>query len=469
MAAAFAPKFAMERNAALLLADGAMFWGVGIGAKGVCAGELCFTTGMSGYQETLTDPSFAGQIITFTFPHIGNVGSNEEDIESRVERIESGVDSSFTSPHRGENSSFTSPHRREDGRGASDAQSFQTSPPPSLPPNGGGIMPNAHRGACGLIIREAITEPSNFRSTGHLNDWLIARRITGISGIDTRLLTAHLREHGAQNGVIVFESREGRVESLVEKGKMALACAPDMNGLELAVSVSRRKSEEWSQGLWKLGAGFTSLDSRLCPLDSPHIIAIDFGMKENIARNFVSLGCRVTILPATSSAKEILALKPDGVFLSNGPGDPSATGEYAVPVIRAILDANVPIFGICLGHQLLGLALGARTQKMAQGHRGANHPIKNLATGKVEITAQNHGFAVSKEELPSDVEITHVSLFDGTIAGLRHKTKPVFSVQYHPESSPGPHDSRYLFAQFVEMMKKSRESRIKSRVEGKIA
>ncbi len=378
-----------KRNAALMLADGSVFSGFGIGLEGIVAGEICFTTGMTGYQETLTDPSFSGQIITFTFPHIGNVGANGEDVEGAQVR------------------------------------------------------------AAGLVIREPISEASNFRSSAHLNAWLIANNVTGISGIDTRALTAHIRDKGAQNAVIGF-SAESRVENhaFIEEMKAALTAAPDMTGLELAASATSPAPTTWNQQRWKLGSGFTTLSAP----SNLHVVAIDYGQKHNIARNLAELGCRITVVPATTSASDILALKPDGVFLSNGPGDPAATGQYALATIRALVDANIPIFGICLGHQLLGLALGARTEKMKQGHRGANHPIKNLTTGKVEITSQNHGFAVSDTGLPPDIDITHRSLFDGTIAGLRHKTKPAFSVQYHPESSPGPHDSRYLFTQFVESM-----------------
>jgi carbamoyl-phosphate synthase small subunit len=394
-------------NAALLLADGTVFFGMGVGAHGSIAGEVCFNTAMTGYQEVLTDPSYMGQIITFTFPHIGNVGCNDEDIES--------------------------------------------SPKPVL-------------GACGLILREHITDPSNFRAGDHFNAWLTARGITGICGVDTRALTRHIRDHGAQNAAIVFSASKdlgsGVRDALLKKARAVLENAPDMNGLELAAHATTREHYRWSQKRWALGTGYPVLEgSSVAPNGESrgakplfNVVAIDFGEKLNILRCLASAGCQVTVVPGTTPATDILKLAPDGVFLSNGPGDPAATANYAVPTIRALIDANVPVFGICLGHQLLGLALGARTEKMKQGHRGANHPVKDLATGKVEITSQNHGFCVCENQLPDDVEITHRSLFDNSIEGLRHKTKPAFSVQYHPESSPGPHDSHYLFDRFVELM-----------------
>ena len=389
-------------NAVLLLADGTVFFGNGVGAEGKTAGEVCFNTAMTGYQEVLTDPSYMGQIITFTFPHIGNVGCNDEDIES--------VNVA---------------------------------------------------GACGVILRENITEASSFRATHEFDAWLKARGITGISGVDTRALTRHIRDHGAQNVAIVFATGE-RVtnESLLKKAQEMLEAAPDMNGLELAAHATTHENYAWNQKRWALGTGYTVLEgSSVASHGEPrsakslfNVVAIDFGEKLNILRCLASAGCNVTVVPGTSTAEDILKLAPDGVFLSNGPGDPAATAHYAVPTIRKLMDANVPVFGICLGHQLLGLALGARTEKMKQGHRGANHPVKDLTTGKVEITSQNHGFCVCDSQFPEDVEITHRSLFDNCIEGLRHKTKPAFSVQYHPESSPGPHDSHYLFARFVELM-----------------
>jgi carbamoyl-phosphate synthase small subunit len=384
--------FAKPPNAALVLADGTVFSGYGIGAEGTTSGEICFNTAMSGYQEILTDPSYTGQIITFTFPHIGNVGCNGEDMESN------------------------------------------------------------DVGAAGLILRENITEASNFRAENTLDAWLKARGITGISGIDTRALTRHIRTHGAQNCAIAFVAQSVGFGDIVKKANAALDTALDMHGLELAAHVTTKENYAWDAPLWALDAHSSTLDSRLSTL-LPHVVAIDYGAKQNILRALVSAGCRLTVVPATATAEEILALKPEGIFLSNGPGDPAATARYAVPVIHALLATKLPIFGICLGHQLLGLALGARTEKMKQGHRGANHPVQDTRTKKVEITSQNHGFAIAEAGLPPEIEVTHRSLFDGTIQGIAHTHQPAFSVQGHPEASPGPHDSHYLFAQFVEMMR----------------
>ncbi len=381
-------------NAALVLADGTVFSGYGIGVQGSTAGEICFNTAMTGYQEILTDPSYTGQIITFTFPHIGNVGTNVEDIEADKPTV------------------------------------------------------------AGLILREAITEPSNFRAAHHLDRWLEMQSITGITGVDTRALTRHIRTKGAQNCAIVF-SKSDKLD--VSKAKKALAEAPDMNGLELAAHVTTQVNKPWSQQRWELGKGHAELRGDEKTL--PHVVAIDYGVKMNILRNLASVGCRITLVPATASAEDVLALKPDGVFLSNGPGDPAATGEYAVPTIKKLVAAEVPLFGICLGHQMLGIALGARTEKMKQGHRGANHPVKDLETGKVEITSQNHGFAISDTNLPDHVLVTHRSLFDGTIQGIAVKGKHVFSVQGHPEASPGPHDSAYLFTRFVDMIKQHKNKK----------
>jgi len=377
-------RFAKPPNAALVLADGSVFSGFGVGRQGVTSGEICFNTAMTGYQEILTDASYTGQIITFTFPHIGNVGCNTDDMESQ------------------------------------------------------NIM-----GATGLILREAITEPSNFRAHQHFNDWLMARSITGISGIDTRALTKHIRTHGAQNCAIAY-SENADIAALTKKANTALAQAPDMAGLEIAAHVTVSTSYDWNAPVW---------GAQQSRSEGLHVVAVDYGAKLNILRNLTSAGCRITVVPATATAEEILALKPAGIFLSNGPGDPAATAHYALPTIRKLLDTNIPLFGICLGHQLLGLALGAKTEKMKQGHRGANHPVQDLRNHKVEITSQNHGFCISDSGLPADIEVTHRSLFDGTIQGIRHVTKPAFSVQGHPEASPGPHDSAYLFAQFVALMR----------------
>lgn len=400
-------------DAALVLPSGEVFWGMGVGTAGTVFGEVCFNTAMSGYQEILTDPSYAGQIITFTFPHIGNVGCNDEDIESSV------VSSQL--------SDFSQTLATENWQLAT------------------------VKGASGLILRENITEPSNYRSMQHLNDWLIARGIIGISGIDTRALTRRIRKQGAVNVAIV--SGQLPVASCqIEEAIKTLKAMPSLAGMEFAADASCSEPYEWNQRRWSLEEGYNR-NSQLATRNCLHIVAIDYGAKLNILRSFASLDCRITVVPATTSAQTILDMKPDGVFLSNGPGDPAATGVYAIPVIQDILDAKLPLFGICLGHQMLALALGARTEKMHQGHRGANHPIKHLAHGTVEITSQNHGFVVSDESLPSAIEVTHRSLFDGTIAGIRSKEHPAFAVQYHPESSPGPHDSRYLFEQFVQMMK----------------
>jgi carbamoyl-phosphate synthase small subunit len=372
-------------TAALVLADGTVFWGRGVGAPGTRVGEVCFNTSMTGYQEILTDPSYAGQIITFTFPHIGNVGANPEDIET--------------------------------------------------------VTPAAR----GLVLRADITEPENFRATHHLDAWLKSYGLVGISGIDTRALTRRIRDLGAPNGALCH-APDGQldIESLRTQAKEW----PGLEGMDLALEVTCRQTYSWDETGWKLGEGYGRLTE-----PTHHVVAIDYGAKRNILRCLASSGCRVTVVPATASAEDVLRHKPDGIFLSNGPGDPAATGQYAVPVIRDLLASGVPMFGICLGHQMLALALGGRTEKLARGHRGANHPVKDLATGKVEITSQNHGFVVVPESLPADVEVTHVSLFDRTNEGLRLKDRPVFSVQYHPEASPGPQDSHYLFERFVTLMR----------------
>ncbi|MBI3709924.1 MAG: glutamine-hydrolyzing carbamoyl-phosphate synthase small subunit [Proteobacteria bacterium] len=373
-----------DATAALVLADGTVFWGKGIGAVGTVVGEVCFNTSMTGYQEILTDPSYAGQIITFTFPHIGNVGTNAEDIET--------------------------------------------------------LTPAAR----GLVLREAISAPSNFRATRPLPAWLVAHGLVGICGVDTRALTRFIRDKGPPNGALSHVA-DGAID--VAALQAQAVAWPGLAGMDLALDVTCRQTYGWAETRWQLGRGYGSLEAPRF-----HVVAVDYGAKRNILRCLASTGCRVTVVPATTSAEDILRHKPDGVFLSNGPGDPAATGVYAVPVLRDLLAASLPIFGICLGHQLLAIALGGRTEKLARGHRGANHPVKDLATGKVEITSQNHGFAVIPDSLPASVEVTHVSLFDGTNEGLRVKDRPVFSVQYHPEASPGPQDSHYLFERFVAMM-----------------
>ena len=372
----------------LVLGDGTLIWGRGFGATGDAVGEVCFNTAMTGYQEVMTDPSYAGQIITFTFPHIGNVGTNVEDIEA-------------INPH-----------------------------------------------ALGMVVREDVTDPANFRSTQHLDAWLKANGRIGLSGVDTRALTRAIRIGGAPNGVIAH-SPSGRfdIAALQKKARDW----PGLEGMDLAKQVSSTQSYKWSDGLWALGEGY---DVDAAQPDAPHVVAIDFGLKRNILRNLVAAGARVTVVPATATFEEVMAHEPDGVFLSNGPGDPAATGEYAVPVIRQLLEIGKPIFGICLGHQMLGLAVGAKTFKMHQGHRGANHPVKRVEDGRVEITSMNHGFAVETASLPANARATHVSLFDGSLAGLELIDKPAFSVQYHPEASPGPQDSHYLFEKFVRALRR---------------
>jgi carbamoyl-phosphate synthase small subunit len=371
-------------TAALVLHDGTVYWGYGAGATGSAVGEVCFNTAMTGYQEILTDPSYAAQIVTFTFPHIGNVGANFDDVEART------------------------------------------------------------AAARGLVLRERITEPSNFRAVSHLDDWLASHGLIAITGVDTRRLTRRIRLGGPPNGVICH-APDGRFD--IPALYVRARAWPGLEGMDLARDVSCTQTYSWDQTRWSLAEGY---GRQAAP--RAHVVAVDYGLKHNIARCLASEGARVTVVPATATAEEILAHRPDGVFLSNGPGDPAATGEYAVPVIRALVDSGLPVFGICLGHQMLALAAGGRTLKMHQGHRGANHPVKDLRTGKVEITAMNHGFTVDAGSLPERVEVTHVSLFDGTVCGLRFRDRPVFSVQHHPEASPGPQDSHYLFTRFMDMV-----------------
>ena len=373
----------------LVLADGTVIEGKGAGAAGIAVGEVCFNTAMTGYQEILTDPSYAGQIITFTFPHIGNVGTNGEDMEA-------------------------------------------------------GSL--AARGVRGCVLRAPITPASNWRAAQGLDAWLKARGIIAVTGVDTRALTALIRDKGMPNAVIAH-APDGRFDT--DALKREAAAFPGMVGLDLAKEVTSGQSYNWDETAWQWGKGYGRQESARF-----HVVAIDYGLKRNILRELATAGCRLTIVPATTTAEEILERKPDGVFLSNGPGDPAATGVYAVPEIRKLVQSGLPVFGICLGHQMLGLALGGTTAKMHQGHHGANHPVKDFTTHKVEITSMNHGFAVDRDSLPGTVEETHVSLFDGSNCGLKVKDRPVFSVQYHPEASPGPQDSHYLFTRFVAMMEK---------------
>jgi carbamoyl-phosphate synthase small subunit len=390
------PAWSEERPTALLvLADGTTVEGQGAGATGIAVGEVCFNTAMTGYQEILTDPSYAGQIITFTFPHIGNVGTNNEDIETASLAAASGVR--------------------------------------------------------GCVLRAPITRASNYRAAQEFDDWLKARGIIAITGVDTRALTALIREKGMPNAVIahapdgVFD-----LEALKREGRTF----PGMVGLDLAKDVTCGQSYVWDETEWRWGEGYGRAESPRF-----HVVALDFGLKRNILRELAGAGCRLTVLPASANAEEVLERNPDGVFLSNGPGDPAATGTYAVPEIRKLVASGLPVFGICLGHQMLGLALGGTTEKMHQGHHGANHPVKDFTTGKVEITSMNHGFAVDRASLPETVEETHVSLFDGSNCGLKVKDQPVFSVQYHPEASPGPQDSHYLFTRFVALMEAHKAKR----------
>ncbi|MEZ5811955.1 MAG: glutamine-hydrolyzing carbamoyl-phosphate synthase small subunit [Rhizobiaceae bacterium] len=387
-----APWTRKTTTAVLVLADGTVISGEGLGATGEAEAEVCFNTAITGYQEILTDPSYAGQIVTFTFPHIGNIGANDEDIED--------------------------------------------------------LNPARRAGAVGAVFKAGIANPSNYRAARHLDDWLKNRGIVAMAGVDTRALTALIREKGLANAVIAH-APDGSFD--IDALKRKAAGWHGLVGLDLAKEVTSGQSSKWTETPWVWDEGFgEATDTTM------HIVAVDYGVKRNILRLLAGLGARVTVVPGDTSAADILALEPDGVFLSNGPGDPAATGEYAVPVIRELVDSGIPVFGICLGHQMLALALGGRTVKMHQGHHGANHPVKDFTTGKVEIVSMNHGFAVDGDSLPDGVEATHVSLFDGSNCGLRVTGKPVFSVQHHPEASPGPQDSHYLFRRFANLIRDKR-------------
>jgi carbamoyl-phosphate synthase small subunit len=369
----------------LILADGTVIEGSGFGFIGEAVGEVCFNTAMTGYQEILTDPSYTGQIITFTFPHIGNVGANEEDVE--------------------------------------------------------GLVPASARG---VIVHAPVTGPSNHRAREDFNDWLKRRGIIGLSGIDTRALTTFIREKGMPNAIIAH-APDGKFDLAALKAKAA--AWPGLVGMDLVPEVSAPERREWEGTTWLPEIGYGQSNSNRF-----RVVAIDYGIKSNILRLLAEAGCAVTVVPATTSAEAILALKPDGVFLSNGPGDPAATGVYAVPVIQALIAQKIPAFGICLGHQMLALAVGAKTLKMHQGHHGANHPVMDFTTGKVEIVSMNHGFAVDPASLPANAKETHRSLFDGSNCGFELTDRPAFAVQYHPEASPGPRDSHYLFQRFAALM-----------------
>ena len=392
MTAATAPWATEAPTAVLVLADGTVIEGRGLGATGIQVAEVCFNTALTGYQEILTDPSYACQIVTFTFPHIGNIGANDEDVED--------------------------------------------------------LNPAARHGPVGAVFKSEITSPSNYRAGSDLDQWLKRRGIVAISGVDTRALTALIREKGTPNAVIahapdgVFDLDDLKARAKAWSGVI---------GLDLAKEVTSGQSSVWRETPWVWNEGYGEQTE-----PAMHVVAIDYGVKRNILRLIAGLGAKVTVVPATTSADQILGMAPDGVFLSNGPGDPAATGDYAVPVIQDLLKSDIPVFGICLGHQMLARALGGKTEKMHQGHHGANHPVKDHTTGKVEIVSMNHGFAVDAKSLPEGVEETHVSLFDGSNCGIALTGRPVFSVQHHPEASPGPQDSHYLFRRFVNLIRERR-------------
>ncbi|KQZ31121.1 carbamoyl phosphate synthase small subunit [Mesorhizobium sp. Root552] len=387
--ASTAPWVSEKPTALLVLADGTVIEGRGLGATGDAVAEVCFNTALTGYQEILTDPSYAGQIVTFTFPHIGNIGTNDEDIED--------------------------------------------------------LHPAARAGAVGAVFKADVTNPSNYRAASHLDEWLKRRGIVALSGIDTRALTALIREKGLANAVIAHHP-DGKFD--IDDLKRRAAAWSGLVGLDLAKEVTSGQSSVWNETPWVWNEGYGAQAE-----PTMHVVAVDYGVKRNILRLLAGLGAKVTVVPAKTEAREILAMQPDGIFLSNGPGDPAATGEYAVPIIQDLLDTDLPIFGICLGHQMLALALGGKTEKMHQGHHGANHPVKDHTTGKVEIVSMNHGFAVDADSLPAGVEETHVSLFDGSNCGIALTGRPVFSVQHHPEASPGPQDSHYLFRRFANLVR----------------
>jgi carbamoyl-phosphate synthase small subunit len=377
----------IDSNAILILQNGKFFKGLGLGYQGTATGEVCFNTSITGYQEIISDPSYAEQIINFTFPHVGNVGTNKEDLESE------------------------------------------------------------NVWAKGVIINSEITNPSNYRALKHLDHWLKKNKIVGITGVDTRNLTNFIRDRGAPKGTISF-SKNSKLN--IKKLLRLTQKWSGLKNLDLAQKVSTKKNYVW-KGLktWKKETGFVKNNNK-----NFHVVAIDYGVKKNILRYFSDFNCRVTVVSCKTLAADIIKLKPNGIFLSNGPGDPAATGKYAIPIVKELIKKNIPIFGICLGHQILALTLGAKTKKMTLGHRGANHPVKNLINGNVEITSQNHGFEVVRNSIKKNVQITHQSLFDNSIEGIRLKNKPVYSVQYHPESNPGPQDSVYLFEEFIKSMKK---------------